>query len=70
MEKALDIPIQPGIYYFANSINDLSAYYLVEHGSKQHLLNVSKDTIESRELARRFTGRSQTIGNNCFTKAL
>lgn len=48
----------------------MSAYYLVEKGSKQYLVNVTKDFIESRELARHFTGRGQTIGNNYFTKAL
>ena len=70
VEKALDFLIQPGIYHVADSINDMSAYYLVEKGSKQYLVNVTKDFIESRELARHFTGRGQTIGNNYFTKAL
>lgn len=70
VEKALDFLIQPGVYHVADSINDMSAYYLVEKGSKQYLVNVTKDFIESRELARHFTGRGQTIGNNYFTKAL
>lgn len=30
VEKALDFLIQPGIYHVADSINDMSAYYLVE----------------------------------------
>ena len=70
VEKALDFLLQPGIYHVADSINDMSAYHLVEKGSKQYLVNVTKDSIESRELARHFTGRGQTIGNNYFTKAL
>lgn len=70
IEKAIDILIQPGIFHVPDSIKNISAYYLIENGSKQYLVNVTKDFIESRELARRFTGRSQTIGNNYFSKAL
>ena len=70
IEKAIDILIQPGIFHVPDSINDMSAYYPIENGNKQYLVNVTEDFIESRELARRFTGRNQTIGKNYFTKAL
>lgn len=70
VEKVVDLIVQPGVLHVADSLSDLSAYYLVENQGKQHLVNVTKDFIESRELIRRFTGRSQVIGSNYFTKAL
>lgn len=70
VEKVVDFIVQPGVLHVADSLSNISAYYLVEIQGKQLLVNVTKDFIESRELVRRFTGRSQVIGNNYFTKSL
>ena len=70
VEKMVDFVVMPGVLHTADSLNDLTSYYLVESQGKQYLVNVTKEFIESRELVRRFTGRSQIIGKDYFTKAL
>jgi len=70
VEKVVDFVVMPGVLHTADSLNDLTSYYLVESQGKQYLVNVTKEFIESRELVRRFTGRSQIIGKDYFTKAL
>lgn len=68
VENVIDFIVQPGVLNVADSLNDISAYYLVELENKQLLVNITKEFIESRELARRFTGKKQIIGNNIFSK--
>lgn len=70
VEKVVDFIAMPGVLNAADALNDITSYYLVENQGKQYLVNVTKEFIESRELACRFTGHSQVIGDNYFTKAL
>lgn len=68
-ENIIDFIVQPGVLAAADSLNDLSAYYLVEIQNKQLLVNVTKEFIESQELNCKFTGRKRVIGNNLYIKA-
>jgi hypothetical protein len=52
----------------ADSLNNTSAYYLVELEQKQLLVNVTKEFIESRELICKLTEKKIVIGNNLFKK--
>ncbi len=42
-EWLTDFIVRPGIIQLADYMNDASAYYLVESGGKQLLVNVSAD---------------------------
>ncbi len=69
LENLVDFIAQPGVLQVADSLNDLSAYYLVELENRQLLVNVTNDFIESRELGCKFVEHKQVIGNNLFIKA-
>lgn len=68
VENIVDFIVQPGVLQVADSLNDMSAYYLVELEQKQLLINVTKEFIESRELNCKFSGKKMVIGNNLFKK--
>lgn len=68
IENIIDFIVQPGVLNMANSLNDMSAYYLVELEEKQFLVNVTKEFIESRELNLKFIEKKMVIGNNLFKK--
>lgn len=68
VENIVDLVVQPGVLQVADSLNNMSAYYLVELEQKQLLVNVTKEFIESRELNCRFTEKKIVIGNNLFKK--
>ncbi len=59
----------PGIIQGADYLNDGVAYYLVETGEKQFLVNVSSDFITSRELAKKVDPKKFDYGNHTFKKA-
>ncbi len=58
-----------GIIQGADYLRDASAYYLVETGEKQLLVNVSTDFITSRELAHKVDPKKFDFGNYTFRKA-
>ena len=68
-ESIVDFVVQPGTLNAADSLRDLSGYYVVDLGDRHLLVNVSKEFVESRELTTRFNKRKQVIGDNVFTKA-
>lgn|GEM_PF-4092917 len=68
VENIVDFIVQPGVLQVADSLNDMSIYYLVELEQKQLLVNVTKEFIESRELNCKFTEKKIVIGNNMFKK--
>ena len=68
-EWLADLIAGPGIIQGADYLNDASAYYLVETGGKQLLINVSADFITSRELANRVDPKKFDFGNYTFRKA-
>jgi len=69
VEWLTDFIAGPGIIQGADYLNDSSAYYLVESGSKQLLVNVSADFITSRELANKIDPTKFDLGNYTFRKA-
>jgi transcriptional regulator with XRE-family HTH domain len=69
IENIIDFIVQPGVLQVADSLNNMSAYYLVELEQNQLLVNVTKEFIESRELNCKFTEKKMVIGNNVFKKS-
>lgn len=69
IENIVDFIVCPGLLELADSLNDMSAYYLVEMDNRQLLAHVTKEFIESRELASKFDKRKKVIGTNTFIKA-
>lgn len=69
LEWAADLIVGPGIMQGADYLNDASAYYLVETGSKQLLVNVSTDFLTTRELANKVDPKKFEFGKYTFTKA-
>ena len=69
LEWAADLIVGPGIMQGADYLNDASAYYLVETGSKQLLVNVSTDFLTARELANKVDPGKFEFGKYIFTKA-
>lgn len=68
-EFIIDFLVQPGVLQAADSLSDLSAYYLVETNTKQLLVHVAKTYIEGKELNFNFAGKKCVIENNLFIKA-
>ena len=68
-EWLADFIAGPGIIQGADYLTDSSAYYLVETGGKQLLINVSADFITSKELANKVDPRKFDFGNYTFRKA-
>lgn len=68
-EFLLDLVTSWGVSQLADYANNMDGYYLVEKGSKQFLVRVSKDFITSSELADRVDPKKFVIGNNVFKKA-
>ena len=69
LEWAADLIAGPGIVQGADYLNDASAYYLVEAGSKQILVKVSSDFLTSSELANKVDPGKFELGKNVFKKA-
>ena len=68
-EWIADLIAGPGIIQGADYLRDNSAYYLVETGGKQLLVNVSEDFITSRELATKVDPKKFDFGTYTFRKA-
>jgi hypothetical protein len=68
-ESIVDFIVQPGVLAAADSLNDMSSYYLVELQHKRVLANVTKEFIESQDLNCIFNGRKRVIGSNLYIKA-
>lgn len=69
VENIIDFIAGTGVLNAADSLNDLSSYYLVETENRQLLVRVGKDFIESKELGCEFTEKKKVIGHNLFIKA-
>lgn len=68
-EWILDFLTSPGVFNVADQLKDSSAYYLVERGGAQYLVNVTREFITTIRLARRITEKKFTIGDNTFVVA-
>ena len=69
IENIIDFIVSPGVLQLTDSLKDISAYYLVELENRQLLVYVTKDFIESREMASAFTQKKKVIGSNLFIKS-
>ena len=69
VEWLADFIAGAGIIQGADYLRDTSAYYLVETGGKQLLVNVSADFITSRELANKVDPKKFDFGSYTFRKA-
>ncbi|MDR0435634.1 MAG: helix-turn-helix domain-containing protein [Propionibacteriaceae bacterium] len=68
-EVVLEIITQAGIFQVADSLRDLSAWYLVSLEQRRLLVNVTDSFIESRELSGGFPGPRIVVGDRIFWKA-
>lgn len=68
MEAIIDFLTEPGVLEMVDSLNDMSAYYLVEQNGQQFLVNVTKTYIEGRRLKQKFEGKKCVIEKNIFIK--
>ena len=69
LEWLVDFIVGPGIIRGADYLNDSSAWYLVEEGSRQLLVSVSEDFLTTRELANHVDPKRFEFGNQIFKKA-
>ncbi len=68
-EWLTDFIAGPGIIQAADYLNELSAYYLVETGSKQLLVKVSSDFIVTCEMANKVDPKKFEFGKYIFKRA-
>ena len=68
-EWLTDLITGPGIMQGADYLRDSSAYYLVEAGGKQLLVNVSAEFVTTRELANKVDPKKFDFGTDTFRKA-
>ncbi len=69
-EGLLEWTVMPtfGIFEAADQINDNDPYYLVETDSRQYLVCVTKEFIDTTELARHISEKQFVIGTNKFKR--
>lgn len=69
-EGLLEWTVMPtfGIFEAADQINNNDPYYLVETDSRQYLVCVTKEFIDTTELARHISEKSFVIGTNRFKR--
>lgn len=68
-ESVLDFLVQPGVLQAADSLAHISGNYVVDLGHRQLLVTVTREYLETRELAEPFAGRKQVVGQDLFVKA-
>ena len=69
LEWVTDLIVGPEIVQGADYLNDTSAYYLVESGSRQFLVKVSTDFLTTSELANKVDPGKFGFGRYVFKKA-
>ena len=69
-EHLLEWTVMPsfGAFEAADQMNNNAPYYLVETDKKQYLVSVTKEFMETTELARHITEKKFVIGNNKFSR--
>ena len=68
-EWLIDFFVQPGVVEVLDRMNGNNGYYLVEKGSRQYFVKVTKDFITTSELPNRVDGKRFVIGKHQYTKA-
>ena len=68
VERWIDFIIQPGVVDILDQLNEIAAYYLIEKGTKQYLVRITKDFITTNELADKVDVKKFIIGKYRFKK--
>lgn len=68
IEWLIDFIVQPGVVDILDQLNEIVTYYLVEKGTKQYLVKVTKDFIITNELADKVDVQRFAIGKYKFKK--
>lgn len=68
IEWGVDFIIHPGVVNVLDQLSDYASFYLVEKGTKQYLVKVTKDFIITNELADRVDVRKFVVGKYQFKK--
>lgn len=69
MEAVLDFITQPGVVQLTDYANDHDGYYLVEEGTKQYLVRISKEFLFISQLIAKVDPKKFIIDNSVFKKA-
>ena len=67
-EKIIDFVVQPGVVEVLDRFKEIAGFYLVEKGSKQYFVKVTKEFVTTVELAEKVTGKKFELGNHKYTK--
>ena len=67
-EWLIDFFVQPGIVQVLDQFSEFAAFYLVEKGTKQYLVKVTKEFITTNELADRVDANKFVVGNYRYKK--
>lgn len=68
VEWCVDFIVHAGIVDVFDQLNEIVSFYLVEKGTKQYLVKVTKDFITTSELANRVNVKKFVIGKYQFKK--
>lgn len=68
IEWWIDFIVQPGVVDVIDQLGDIASFYLVEKGTKQYLVKVTKDFIVMNELADRVDVKKFVVGKYQFKK--
>lgn len=64
----VDLIVQPGVVDVLDQFSNTASFYLVEKGTKQYLVKVTKDFLTTNELADRVDVKKFVIGKYQFKK--
>lgn len=67
-EWIVDFFVQPGIVQVADQLREFAVFYLVEKGTKQYLVKVTKEFITTNELTEKVDVKKFIIGNYKYKK--
>ncbi|MCQ2423181.1 MAG: helix-turn-helix domain-containing protein [Lachnospiraceae bacterium] len=67
-EWIIDLIVQPGVVETLDRFKEQAGFYLVEKGTKQYLVKVTKDFIVTNELAERVDPKGFVIGDHKYKK--
>lgn len=68
VEWLIDLIVLPGVVDMLDQFSELAAFYLVEKGTKQYLVKVTKEFITTKELADKVDVKKFVVGNYKYKK--
>ena len=67
-EWLVDFVVQPGVVQVLDQFSELASFYLVEKGTKQYLVKVTKEFIITNELTDKVDVKRFVVGNYKYKK--